>query len=74
VDGYNQTNMFILTEGPEDVTAQRFWDIIWDHNCDSIVMLTPLDAEEVRGGVAWSLLRAMALCCVAHLFISRHGV
>ncbi len=48
LDGYNQSNMFVLTEGPDADTTMRFWEMVWDHNCENIVMLTPMDSENVR--------------------------
>ena len=50
LDGYNETKMFVLTEGPDDMTASRFWDIVWHQNCTFIIMLTPRDSEDVSVG------------------------
>lgn len=47
LDGYNQSSLFLLTEGPEEMGAMRFWELVWDYNCSSIIMLTPLDTEEM---------------------------
>ena len=41
--------MLVLADGPDEMTAPRFWEMIWDYNCAYIIMLTPLDADEVKG-------------------------
>ena len=35
--------MFFSTPGPTKSTVSDFWQMIWDQNCSSIVMLTNID-------------------------------
>lgn len=51
VDDYSQHKRFVVAEGPNDVTAHRFWQMVWEQDCGCIVMLTPCDAPVPRGGV-----------------------
>ena len=48
LDSYNQSSVFVVMEGPDVRTANRFWEMVWDQGCEHIIMLTPLDSEEVR--------------------------
>nr|CAB3265293.1 receptor-type tyrosine-protein phosphatase epsilon [Phallusia mammillata] len=40
INGYNGNVKFIAAQGPRPVTVQHFWQMIWEQNCKTIVMLT----------------------------------
>ena len=47
--GYRQRQCFITTQGPMKNTAGDFWRMIWEYNCNAIVMLTQLEEHGVVG-------------------------
>ncbi|KAF8785289.1 Tyrosine-protein phosphatase 99A like protein [Argiope bruennichi] len=44
--GFNKLNEFIITQHPTSDTIPDFWQMIWDHNCQTIVMLSFVDEKE----------------------------
>ena len=50
MDSYNQSSLFLVTEGPDERSANRFWEMVWDNDCRLIVMLTPIDDVVSAGG------------------------
>ncbi|KAL3309774.1 hypothetical protein Ciccas_011675, partial [Cichlidogyrus casuarinus] len=42
IDGLNQTNKYIATQGPTVRTIADFWRMIWQYKCTCIVMVTSL--------------------------------
>ena len=49
--GYERLREFIITQHPLAHTAEDFWRMVWDHNVQTVVVLTPAD-DEVRIGRA----------------------
>lgn len=47
VDNDPRNPSYILTQGPLQHTVSSFWQMVWDENCNTIVMLTSL-AENNR--------------------------
>ncbi|CAD5113988.1 DgyrCDS3152 [Dimorphilus gyrociliatus] len=48
--GYNK---FIAAQGPTDSSVEHFWRLIWDNNCETIVMLTNLVENAVKKTTAY---------------------
>ena len=46
--GYQQKNMYIVTQGPMRNTVNDFWRMIWEKQVEVVVMLTKI---EERGKV-----------------------
>ncbi|ESO83607.1 hypothetical protein LOTGIDRAFT_133136, partial [Lottia gigantea] len=40
IDGYDEKNKYIATQGPMPTTIDDFWRMVWSENCGKIVMLT----------------------------------
>jgi len=53
VKGYRFRRAYIATQGPMAETSEDFWRMLWEHNCNIVVMLTKL--REVG--------RVSAACC-----------
>ncbi|KAK0083318.1 hypothetical protein PV326_006773, partial [Microctonus aethiopoides] len=44
--GFQRNREFILTQHPLKTTIKEFWQMLWDHNAKTIVMLTQCDEME----------------------------
>ena len=45
IDAYFTPKLLVMADGPEENTAAKFWQMVWDQDCAYIIMLTPLDAH-----------------------------
>lgn len=43
--GFHKLNEFIITQHPTSETISDFWQMVWDHNCQTIVMLSFVDEK-----------------------------
>ncbi|XP_071438889.1 putative receptor-type tyrosine-protein phosphatase mosPTP-1 isoform X2 [Hetaerina americana] len=46
LQGFNKLKEFIISQHPLDITVYDFWQMVWDQNAQTIVMLSSLDDEE----------------------------
>ncbi|KAF0312846.1 Tyrosine-protein phosphatase 99A [Amphibalanus amphitrite] len=44
--GFGRLREFILTQHPLASTLAAFWQMVWDHNAQTIVLLSPVDDQE----------------------------
>lgn len=51
--GFHKLREFIITQHPLQETVQDFWQMVWDHNAQAIVLLSSLDDQEY--GTFWPL-------------------
>ena len=43
--GHNKLREFVVTQHPTAKTTEEFWRLLWDHNAQTIVLLSSLDDE-----------------------------
>ena len=46
--GFSKLDEFVVTQHPLTATITAFWQMVWDHNAQTIVLLSPVD-DQVRG-------------------------
>lgn len=44
--GYHRLQEFILTQHPVESTISDFWQLLWDHNIQVVVLLSIVDDQE----------------------------
>lgn len=49
LQGFNKLKEFILTQHPFENTIQDFWQMVWDHNAQTIVTLSSCNVDEGFG-------------------------
>jgi len=45
MQGYDKVKEFIVTQHPRKITKDAFWTMLWDHNAQTVVLLTPINEE-----------------------------
>nr|CAD7403677.1 unnamed protein product [Timema cristinae] len=45
--GFNKLREFIVTQHPLEATVLDFWQMVWDHNAQTVVLLSNLDDQHV---------------------------
>ena len=45
LNGHNKLKEFIITQHPMDQTKEDFWRMLWDHNAQTVVLLSSCDDE-----------------------------
>lgn len=51
--GFKKLREFIITQHPLESTLLDFWQMIWDHNAQTIVLLSTIDQENPEYGIFW---------------------
>lgn len=45
MQGYDKVKEFIVTQHPTCETRDAFWSMLWDHNAQTVVLLTPINED-----------------------------
>jgi receptor-type tyrosine-protein phosphatase gamma len=45
LNGHNKPQEFVVTQHPDEETKNAFWRMLWDHNAQTIVLLSALNEE-----------------------------
>ena len=45
IQGHDKLKEFIITQHPLQGTRDDFWTMLWDHNAQTVVLLTPINEE-----------------------------
>jgi len=45
MQGYDKVKEFIVTQHPTIETRDAFWSMLWDHNAQTVVLLTPINQD-----------------------------
>jgi len=45
MQGYEKVKEFIVTQHPTEETRDDFWTMLWDHNAQTVVLLTPINDD-----------------------------
>ncbi|CAH1378086.1 unnamed protein product [Tenebrio molitor] len=53
IQGFHSLREFIITQHPLKTTIKDFWQMVWDHNAQTIVMLSIIDNQEFE--VFWPM-------------------
>lgn len=46
MSGYHRLQEFIITQHPLESTTAEFWQTLWDHNVQMVVVLSVIDNQE----------------------------
>ncbi|XP_040567236.1 putative receptor-type tyrosine-protein phosphatase mosPTP-1 isoform X1 [Lepeophtheirus salmonis] len=44
--GNSKLREFVITQHPTAETKEEFWSMLWDHNAQTVVLLSPIDSDE----------------------------
>lgn len=47
LQGFEKLKEFILTQHPTAWTKEAFWSMLWDHNAQTVVLLSPVDGQDL---------------------------
>ncbi|XP_049782864.1 tyrosine-protein phosphatase 99A-like isoform X1 [Schistocerca cancellata] len=53
IQGFHKLHEFIITQHPMPHTVHDFWQMVWDHNAQTIVMLSYIDGQDF--GIFWPI-------------------
>ena len=45
LQGHDKLKEFIITQHPSQETRDDFWTMLWDHNAQTVVLLTPINSD-----------------------------
>jgi len=61
VDGYRKEKSYIAAQGPMESTVLDFWQMIWDQNCNRIIMVTrTFEGEKLKCSEYWPAAKESA--------------
>lgn len=43
LNGFRRLRDYIVTQHPLTSTIKDFWQMVWDHNCQTVVLLSSID-------------------------------
>ncbi|CAD6244245.1 GSCOCT00014308001.2-RA-CDS [Cotesia congregata] len=63
IDGFQQPKAYIRTKTPDsEATIHNFWNMIWEHQTEIIVMLNKPEGDE-KGLIYWNSEVGSTFCC-----------
>ena len=62
IDTYSEDHKLIVSDGPNEDTAAKWWQMVWDEDAAYIVMLTPQDVEDVSDVCVGVHVVCMCVC------------
>ena len=48
LNGHNKLKEFIITQHPTMDTKEDFWRMLWDHNAQTVVLLSSCESEVIK--------------------------
>jgi protein tyrosine phosphatase len=53
LDGFKKRNAYIISQMPMPHTVIDFWRMVYEHECNSVIMLNQMDTEDETYGQYW---------------------